>query len=103
MDSPAFFCKNWYNLCSFIDIKVQKSTKSHNCLMIFNIKNNVLKKGNDNLFVWHPNPLSNVIFDIKNGGLKLGVDLEWFPGSHAQGPRANWNKRFLPRAKTTTE
>ena len=44
--------------------------------MIFNIKNNVLKKGNDNLFVWHPNPLSNVIFDIKNGGLKLGVDLE---------------------------
>ena len=65
MDSPVFFCKNWYNLCSFIDIKVQKSTKSHNCLMIFNIKNNVLKKGNDNLFVWHQNPLSNVIFDIK--------------------------------------
>ena len=27
------------NFCTFIDIKVQKSTKSHNCLMIFNIEN----------------------------------------------------------------
>ena len=79
MNSPVFFL-NWYNLCIFIDIKVQKSTKSHNCLMIFNIENDVLKKSEWQFICLTPKSIFSCNFWFKNGGLKLGVDLEWFPG-----------------------
>ena len=79
MDSPVFFL-NWYNLCIFIDIKVKKSTKSHNCLMILDIENDVLNKSEWQFICLTLKSIFSYIFWLKNGGLKLGVDLEWFPG-----------------------